>query len=160
MTRICARASINQARILNKESYFCYKCYNGYIPEADFDFHILFDHNGLECCFRCSLVFFRHSIFKRHIRKHNIRHVCSFCPEAYNGLMYRKNDVETWYQCIYCHKIFHTSKKLYNHLRLHSKPFTCSVCAKKFDTKGSLRLHLVNKHRERPCGWLPSFKNL
>lgn len=156
-----AKVPINQAKIFNVESYFCYKCYSGYISETDFDSHFLIDHDGLHSCFRCNLIFFHHNKFKKHIRKfHNIKHVCSFCPEAYNGMMYRKNDAETRYQCIYCHKVFATSNKLYNHLRLHSKPFTCMVCAKKFNTKGPLQLHLVKKHHKKPCHWLPSFTNI
>ncbi|GAB1862726.1 Zinc finger protein 561 [Camponotus japonicus] len=158
------KISANQAKSLFKEKvlFSCNICHNGYIQQADLYYHALIKPKQLNCCFRCDFnIFFNQRSFETHmLKRHNVKHVCMFCPEAFNGLMYRKKKHDkTHYQCIYCHKVFHTPKKLYNHLCLHSKPFTCSVCAKKFNTKGSLGLHLVNKHRERPCGWLPSFKN-
>lgn len=159
------KISANQAKSLFEEkvSFSCNICHNGYIKQADLYYHALIKHNQLYCCFRCDFnIFLNRESFKRHmLKRHNVIHVCMFCPEAYNGLMYRKKKHDkTHYQCIYCQKIFCRPTKLYNHLHLHSKPFACVVCAKTFNTRGLLRLHLVSQHHEKPCNLWPSFKNL
>lgn len=121
----------NQAMRLLKKSqkFFCYKCQNGYRYRADWIYHIFQKHDGSNYCFRCNSVFFVPNMYKRHIRKwHGVNHWCIFCPEAYEGLMYRRNYDKTQYQCFYCHKAFCTPKKLYNHLCIHEKPFKCSLC--------------------------------
>lgn len=77
--------------------------------------------------------------------------------------MYRRDEHDkTQYKCIYCHKVFRKPKKLYNHLHIHDKLFTCPVnypannCLEKFNTKRSLQWHLINKHFQKRCCWLPS----
>ncbi|EFN66843.1 Zinc finger protein 561, partial [Camponotus floridanus] len=132
-----------------EETFVCYICYKEYTQEADLDYHYLMDHNISNSCHRCNLAFFNDRKLKKHTRKrHNIKHSgCIFCPEAFGGLMYRKKEHnKTQYQCIYCHNAFRTSTKLCNHLYIHKKPFNCLLCVMTFNTKSSMRLHLINKH--------------
>lgn len=152
--------SVNQASPFEK-SFICNKCYIGYTQQTDLDCHLLTDHNNLNICNRCNLIFFDRRTLKRHNRKqHNLKHSCIFCCKAYKGLMYRRKEHDkTLYQCKYCHKAFHTSKKLYNHLHIHRKPFMCAICPETFNTKSSMRLHLINEHLEKPCCWVPSLEN-
>lgn len=118
------------------------------------------NHNTL-ICHRCNLTFFNRKELREHIRmSHVMRHYCLFCPKDYDELMYRKNNYnELQYQCIVCKKNFWTSKKLYKHLRKHKNIFKCLFCVARFNAKGSLRWHLINKHFLKPCLWLPSLEN-
>lgn len=148
----------------SEESLFCYKCNSRFIRQTDLDCHILIDHNEMNFCFRCNIVCLDRKTLKSHNKEwHKARHtdVCIFCPVAYKGLIHRrKKHGKIQYKCVYCHKFFYTSKKLYNHLRIHKKPFSCSICLAEFNTKQSMRRHLINKHFEKPCRWLPSLENL
>jgi len=148
-----------------EKHYFCEFCHQGcYFNSQELDDHLFTEHGG-PCCFRCHLVFYKDKDFTIHMRKrHKIKHVCRYCPEGHYGLMYRKH-IKAHYQCIYCPKFYRTPKELYKHLHEHDKPFTCPInyrtreCLAKFNTKHSLRRHLVKKHFEKPCSWLPSLTN-
>lgn len=152
--------SVNQSRNHFEESFFCYKCDKRYTRQVDLDSHLLIDHNYLNFCNRCDLIFFDQKKLQKHYREqHYIKHSCISCRAAFDGLMYRRKEYKTRYQCLYCHKVFHTSKKLYNHLHIHKKPFMCSICAVTFNTKSSMRWHLIKQHLEKPCCWFPSVEN-
>jgi len=138
-----ANISVNRptSSIEEQCSQFCDECFDGFTLPKDFVNHVFNKHDG-PCCFRCDLIFSDYEVFTTHMReRHNVKHLCMFCPEAYDGLMYHRNDADTHYQCLYCHKVYRTLKKLYNHLRIHDKPFTCPNCFRKFNTKNLLRRH-------------------
>jgi len=80
---------------------------------------------------------------------------CIFCPKPYPWIP-RNNRNKKRHECPYCVKSFVRWKELYVHLHVHKKPFECTICGKDFSTRRLIRRHLILKHHEKPCIFLPS----
>ncbi|XP_053100513.1 transcriptional repressor CTCFL isoform X1 [Hemicordylus capensis] len=111
--------------------YKCGECNMAFVTSGELSRHRRYKHT-LEKPFKCSFCNYcsvEASKLKRHIRSHT---------------------GERPYQCTLCAYASRDTYKLKRHMVTHSgeKPFECLICKARFTQAGSLKFHVLHKHRK------------
>ncbi|XP_038606350.1 transcriptional repressor CTCFL isoform X2 [Tachyglossus aculeatus] len=109
-------------------------------------------------CGDCAMAFVTSGELGRHRRykhTHEKRFQCTICKYASVEASKLKRHIRshTGERPFHCHVCSYASKdpyKLKRHMRTHSgeKPYECSLCQTKFTQRGSLKIHMLQKHTE------------
>ncbi|XP_013001091.1 transcriptional repressor CTCFL [Cavia porcellus] len=111
--------------------YKCVDCDMAFVTSGELVRHRRYKHTH-EKPFKCSMCTYASveaSKLKRHVRSHT---------------------GERPFQCLLCSYASKDTYKLKRHMRTHSgeKPYECQVCHARFTQRGTMKIHILQKHSE------------
>ncbi|CAH1954160.1 unnamed protein product [Acanthoscelides obtectus] len=138
-----------------EKKFSCKKCDKSYKTVSNLNFHMKVHEEILPfICSICKKGFMRKEYLEAHVSNHNgiKNYNCTICDKKFVS---QKNlDAHLKYHdgtlvkhtCNICEKKVTTGFE--EHLRIHSnlKEYECQYCDMRFNTKGTLRKHIVKKH--------------
>ena len=137
----------------------CEYCEKRFIDASELRRHML-KHTGEKphVCEVCGAMFRERYRLNVHMRRHTGErpYACNKCEASFTSgsslRLHKLIHVEgKFYQCTYCVKVFRTPVNLYNHMKLHTKPFSCDICGRNFSSRIILRKHKRTHDKDYKC---------
>nr|CAH7738497.1 unnamed protein product [Callosobruchus chinensis] len=141
-----------------EKKFTCTKCDKSYKTISNLNFHMKVHQETLPfICSICNKGFMRKEYLEAHVNNHNgiKNYHCTICDKKFVSqknldahLKYHDGTLAK-HTCNFCGKKVTTGFE--EHLRIHSnlKEFECQYCDMRFNSRGTLRKHIVKKHPDK-----------